>query len=112
MFNHPDFYANLLLSVLFISIFIAIFFFTYASRIEKQIVVNQTKDVVNYFTDSIQTLYPNSPLISNFINDLKAPDMKKDDEKVASENKKLFDKSLLLICISSSIVLLIYFDSV
>lgn len=97
MFRNPYFYANLLLSVLFISLFICIFFFTYASRVERQIVIDQTNQIVDQFTDTIHEVTPQNELLSDFVSKLDPGDLSTEDEKVAQQNRALLQQATLWI---------------
>lgn len=105
MFNDANFYVNILFNVLFISIFIAIFFFTYASKVEKKIIVKQTKQIVDYFTENITILAPNNNIISDYVKNLQTPDFQKENAKVKLKNQELFHKAIISISILSFIII-------
>ena len=79
---------NIIMNVGLISIFIAIFFFTYASTVEQDIVKEQTIIVIN---DLMQLA---NPFLSNEVkkqiyDNIRAPDLSKEDEEVLHANSKL-----------------------
>ena len=79
---------NVIMNVGLISIFIAIFFFTYASIVEQDIVKEQTKIVIN---DLMQLANPflTDEVKKQIYNNIKAPDLSKEDEEVLNANSKL-----------------------
>jgi hypothetical protein len=52
--NKSELLSKVLINVLFISIFITVFFFTYGSYIEKKVVIEQmeflSRDIKNFFS--------------------------------------------------------------
>ncbi len=91
----PHFGVNVILSVALASSFIGFFFFTYGKIIEKEIVVKNVDYTINEFTDLIKNF--TSPNIRfeliKEINNIKLPNMDKEDEEVKLNNKKLLVKS-------------------
>jgi len=88
MFNKEEI-ANIILHVTLISTFIGIFFFTYASRIEENIVKKQVAFLIEDNREII-SLIPNDikqNLVSK-LNDIKL-DLSEDDNKTTEQNKKL-----------------------
>jgi len=85
---------NVIMNVGLISLFIAIFFFTYASTVEQDIVKQQTTIVVN---DLMQLA---TPLLSDDIKkqiyiNIQPPDLSKEDEEVKHFNDKLVSTAFL-----------------
>jgi len=103
-------------NVLLISLFIALFFFTYGGYIEKKVVKSQMKfladDISNYIklSGKITTGYA-----SNYLNNLELPDLEEADYAAAEANKKTVKKAIMAnigFCICACIVMaLIYFKS-
>ncbi len=88
IFSDPKMYANVFFNVAAASVFIAYFFFTYASGIEQEIVKKQTR----YITNDLIT--PINPIISNdlrkkIISKLKVPDLQKEDQAALDANNLL-----------------------
>ena len=104
-----EFFLNVFISVTFISIFICIFFFTYATRIEKQIVVNQTKSLVDDLADDILTFPAVKNNLKPYIQDWKMPDSTSQDQKVLSNNKILLKRAFYMIGICAFITFTIVF---
>jgi hypothetical protein len=82
---------NLIISVTFVSTFIAIFFFTYASGIERKIVVNQVDYIVEDLFGSLNQFVPEEykPQLKNILANLEAPQMELADKVVKDSNKEL-----------------------
>jgi ABC-type transport system involved in cytochrome bd biosynthesis fused ATPase/permease subunit len=95
--------ADIFISVGLIGIGIAIFFFTYASIIEEEIVISQTKILIN---DLMQGILPLLTLDQrqNLAANISAPNNKKADIDTLNNNNKLINNSykiLMIILIAS-----------
>ena len=93
---------TVLLHVILIASFIVIFFFTYGSKIEGDIVKNQCTEIVNDLMGDIHTVIPEEDraALHNTIEPLlQAPDMTKLDAEVKEANEKLMQKTIKLIMI-------------
>jgi len=100
-----EFFIHIFISVTFISIFICIFFFTYATRVEKTIVVHQTKDLVDELTGTILNYPSLKKTLKPYIDDWKPPDMTSEDNKVAKANKVIVNKAVYIIGFSATTML-------
>jgi hypothetical protein len=90
--------SNLLVGVTLFSIFLGIFYFTYASNIENDILKIQIKNLVDSFTNDLNNLNITNinSEIYTVIDNFKIPDMSAEDKKVKDDNNKLMIKSLKL----------------
>ena len=88
--------ANILLHVILISSFLVIFFFTYASKVEKQIVQNQSTAVVQDVLDDILVILPDSAVatIGEHVQNITPPDMSDEDNDVKIKNHELYMKTV------------------
>lgn len=106
--------ANIILSVVLISTFIGVFFFTYASMIEKNIVETRCKTIVEDLTNSFSTVATPNVLksINEKLEQFAPPNLSEEDKKVAENNKALIKKSAivisLLLIVGLSIVFILY----
>ncbi len=94
--------ANILLHVILISSFLVIFFFTYASKVEKQIVERQSTALVKDVIQSTTEIFPEiamKEINTQFIENLKAPEMAAVDAEIEASNKALFDKTIKIIVV-------------
>lgn len=107
MLKDPYFYTHVIISVVFISGFISIFFFTYATKVERNIVENQTKSLVNSLTGNISYLVSDNTEIKEIVNNLSIKDSKDADERVKDKNKKILKEAVLVVGISSLCLILI-----
>jgi|TARA_Y100000813_G_C24156762_1_gene350052 hypothetical protein len=99
---------NITFSVLFISIFIVVFFFSYASMMEKYVIEAQTQQVVDYFFDDFVILLQNEQikqLSKQMLANLDAYTVE-DDERIQSKNNDIINQTLMLITIFATILLL------
>jgi hypothetical protein len=91
--------SNILLHVCFFSVFVCIFFFVGASRIEKSIVQSQIKNTVQELVQEIKNVIPPDArtALAGQIQNLSAPDMSKEDSDTAASNKKLIEQSCMVL---------------
>ncbi len=100
---------NIFFSVLFISIFIVVFFFSYASLMERKVIEIQTQQVVDYFFDDFVIILQNEKvqeLANQILEDLDVY-TNQDDERIKEKNEKIIGTTLMLIIIFATILLLI-----
>lgn len=106
----PKLAVNIILSLSLVTIFIGIFFFTYAKNLEKKIIIKNIYYLVDNIGDSLVPLLPgeiNEQIYQNLYN-FKLPDLSNADINVAEENQKLLVKSckvigtLFVVCIAIS----------
>jgi hypothetical protein len=90
--NKPELAIKILINVLLISLFITVFFFTYAASIEKEVIINQMKFLSEHFSNGINLLGPDlKDYIKSIINNIKTPDMNELDKKTIKNNKKILN---------------------
>lgn len=91
--------SNVLLHVCFFSVFVCIFFFVGASRIEKSIVQSQIQSTVKELVSEIKNVIPPDArtALATQIQSLTAPDMSKQDSDAAANNKKLIEQSCMVL---------------
>ena len=96
MFNKEEI-ANIILHVTLISTFIGIFFFTYGSHIEENIVKKQVAFLIEDNKEFV-SLIPNDTKkkIVDKINNIKL-DLAEDDKKFTEQNKKLLIKAATVL---------------
>lgn len=102
--------AYILLGVILVASFIAVFFFTYVSKVEEAVVRNQVSDNIDDLADGSRLWLGTDALqaISNVIdNEVKMPDMTKEDEEVRLRNKELKTKALLWFGIGIGVGLIV-----
>ena len=108
--NKSELVSKILINVLLISIFIAIFFFTYGSYIEGKIVKDQMKflstdikNVLNLFGENANNV---------IIEKIKMPDLSHEDKKAEENNKEIKIKAFKFLSFFSlfivGIVYMIY----
>lgn len=101
MLKNPYFYTHIILSVVFISCFICIFFFTYATRVERNIVVNQTQNLVDSFTGNISVLFSDNESVKNFVQNMSVKTVNEDDERIKEKNQKILKEAAFVVGISA-----------
>lgn len=107
MFKDPLFYTNILISILLMSTFIPLFFFTYASVIERNIVISQTEELVDNLVGQSAVLLKDKTSIQNLVLNIPVQDMSEQDERLQKQNQILVKKASLFIGISAGCLLLI-----
>lgn len=101
MLKNPYFYTHIILSVVFISCFICIFFFTYATTVERNIVVNQTQNLVDSFTGNISVLFSDNESVKNFVQNMSVKTVNQDDERIKEKNQKILKEAAFVVGISA-----------
>ena len=117
IFNYDIFSAqgisNILIGVLLFAIFIGIFFFTYAVKIEKEILNKQITNLVENLLQDIKHIDELKSKISQFVESLKNIDLSEEDRKIKEENDKIIKKAVTFLSIFAvviiSIVAVLYF---
>lgn len=110
--NKSELINKVLINVLFISLFISIFFFTYGSYIEKKVINNQ----MYFLAENIKSLFSlfgenTNKLIIAKINEIELPNLSKEDKKVKENNNKIKIKAFLSIIIFIILIsVIIYFN--
>ena len=101
--NHA---ANIIMSTALISVFLGIFFFTYAASVERKIVESRTTEIINEITNVAKTNIPEKQKLiiqKEILPHLVVPkSLEEEDAKVALNNKNLLISSIKAI---SAIVL-------
>ena len=100
---------NILISVLFASMFLIIFFFTYVKKLEEKVIINNVKFTIDSLLDGILPFIPpeNKKSIYNFINSLNLTVDKNADIATENSNNKLLVLSIFAITILATIVIVI-----
>lgn len=102
--------AKIILSVVVISAFIGIFFFTYEAKVEEIIVKQQSAEIIKDFTSEIRTLLPR-PILKDVYASIEptlvTPDLSDLDEEVRESNKALIKKATRIIVIFTVVGLLL-----
>jgi protein-S-isoprenylcysteine O-methyltransferase Ste14 len=102
--------SKIILSVVLISAFIGIFFFTYEAKIEKRIVKQQSDDIIRDFTSEFRSLLP-QPILKDVYNSIEpslvAPNLSELDQEVRASNEALVKKATRIIVIFVVIGLLL-----
>lgn len=90
----------IILQVALIASFLVVFFFSYVSKVENEIVEDQVKYLIDSFTED-QKYFVTDPVtkeaIRQGIAEMKAPDLRKEDEHVKSRNTALKSNAYQII---------------
>lgn len=99
--------SNILVGLTLFSIFLGVFYFTYAAKVEGEIVKIQVQNLVDDFMGNIQDTDFDKKDLKAILDKMKVPDMSEEDKKVEESNKKLMvsaSKAFGLFAIFSTIV--------
>jgi ABC-type transport system involved in cytochrome bd biosynthesis fused ATPase/permease subunit len=109
----PQATAYIVLGVILIATFISVFFFTYVSKVEGEVVKSQMTNIVDNLSDGSQLLL--TPDQQNQIGtliqtNLTVPDMSAEDAEVKANNDALKKKSIKIfgVIILSGLAILLY----
>jgi hypothetical protein len=88
--------SNVLVGLTLFSIFLAVFYFTYASKIEQDILDIQVKNLINDLTSDMSAL-PNdiNEQLRSIIRTMPVSDLSKEDEEVKNANNKLIGNTMV-----------------
>lgn len=99
-----------ILSVVLISAFIGVFFFTYVAKVEEKIVKRQSIEIIKGFTEDIRKLLPR-PMLKQVYDSIEPSlvpqDLSSEDEEVKISNAELIKKARRIIVIFTVIGLLL-----
>ncbi len=109
--NYYELTINVIISVLFISLFIGAFFFTYGTHIEGLVVKNQMKflseDIGGYINLLGNDINKN---IKNKLLELPNIDLHEEDEKIKESNSKVMNSALITnIAFVVSTIFIVYY---
>lgn len=109
--NYYELTINVIISVLFISLFIGAFFFTYGTHIEGLVVKNQMKflseDIGGYINLLGNDINKN---IKNKLLELPNIDLHEEDEKIKENNSKVMNSALITnIAFVVSTIFIVYY---
>lgn len=96
--NLPKKIVNIIISITFAMSFIALFFFTYVTDIEREIVLNNVNYIINELGGSLPILLDGLPqrYIIKSLDSVNLDDMKEADETVKKINDKIIHNSLVI----------------
>jgi hypothetical protein len=111
---NPEYIANIILHVILISSLITIFFFTYAAKVEEEIVKQQVNFIIEDLTDNVNMLPENvRQIVRDASEQLTLPDMTELDNKVIDANQKLMKKVIIMVGITLIVgIYIVYMMSV
>ncbi len=100
---------KILINVLSISVFIAFFFFTYGSHVEKQVIKKQMNFLCSNIAGFIKLFGQNSSyFILNQLDNLTLPDLEEEDKRVEESNSEIIMKvikiNIIFLLIVSALV--------
>lgn len=97
--NFPKTITSIILQVTCIIIFITIFFITYATGVEREMVTHEVDILIADFTSNIDLICTEKQLaqLRLELSTLEAPDMKKEDAIVEKKNSELIFSTIKLV---------------
>jgi uncharacterized protein YacL len=102
-----NFILNILIGVTIFGIFLTIFYFTYAAKIEEEIVNLQMKNLVDDFTYNLDILQKeDQQKITDYLNKLELPNTDELDKEVEESNKKIIRNAMIFLGVFSGIMIL------
>jgi hypothetical protein len=104
--------SNIILSIALFAIFVFIFFFTYATYIEKKTIKDQVQLALNDLGNEVSIYFTDldNSMVKDYVRKyLIVPDMKEQDNEVEISNKKIINKGLLILVIFVLVDLVILF---
>jgi len=107
--SDPSIISSIILSILLSATFISIFFFTYVSKVEGEIVKNQMNSIVQDITGGINAFLPDAEeeKLKESINGINLPDMSQQDNETQTANNALMKQAIMAIAVVNGVGLLI-----
>ena len=101
--------ADIIIHVALVATFIIIFFFTYASMVEKKIISNETREIVQVFASKASSLLSDeqNEYVRSLLKKIEPPDMSSPDADVKQSNSNLMRKTfwcLAIVLAASAVV--------
>jgi len=88
--------ANTIVNVSFFAVFISMFFFFYAVRIEREVVRKQLSEIIANLTNTISSFEsPQYVNLKTFLNNINMDNLKVGDEVVRKHNKKILVAAII-----------------
>jgi len=111
-FNTTKLFIQVIINILLISIFLAIFFFTYAKNEEDKIFANNIKYLSDDLLSTIKLSGPNTyAIIKKNINAITIPDLSKEDTKTITNNNNILKNAIITNVIFFVVIsLIVYFS--
>lgn len=83
--------SNIIIEVVFVATFLTIFFFTYVTTVENDIIKDQVNYIVESMLEDTKNFIPPEYLITlkNNLNTMKKPDLTEADNEVRASNNKI-----------------------
>lgn len=96
---------NIILSILFISVFIVVFFFSYVQLVEKEIIIQQSSFLADIYLENIvEFLSPEQKKkVSSYLDDLDINT--ENDAAIKKQNKKILKRTIIIVSIFISILI-------
>lgn len=112
-FNITKLFIQVIINVLLISLFLAIFYFTYVKNIENSIFKNNIKYLSNDISSTILLAGPETySIIKTKIDNINIPNLSKEDEEVTINNNHILTNAInvnvIFVIVVALIVFLIY----
>ena len=110
---NPEEIASIIVSVLFVSTFICVFYFTYAVNIEEEVIDNQIDFIVKDLVNDLRIIPDEYKIqLKHVIQNAKPSNMTGADETVAKNNKEIFLSAIKIVSIGFAIgMILVYLSS-
>jgi hypothetical protein len=105
--------SNIIVGLVLFSIFLAVFYFTYASKIEKEILDIQVKNLIDDLTYDMSA-FPNdiNEKLRTIVKNISVSDLSKEDKEIDDGNQELINRALINFGIFAAIsvtILTIFF---
>jgi hypothetical protein len=90
-------YANIIINIALISSLIAFFYFTYVPIVERSVVKREVNDIMDSISKDVHDIVPKEnlkvykPVV---VKNLKAPDMRSEDEKAKQKNSAIRSEAI------------------
>ena len=98
-----------LITLVLFAVFVAVFYFTCAATVEREVVQSSVENVVVELTNGLKTALPpaQTAVLSQLVKDIQLPDMAAADAATKAANEKLMKQALLIMGVSAVVIIIV-----
>ena len=98
-----------LITLVLFAVFVAVFYFTCAATVEREVVQTSVENVVVELTNGLKTALPpaQTAVLGQLVKDIQLPDMAAADAATKAANAKLMKQSLLIMGVSAAVIIIV-----
>jgi hypothetical protein len=98
-----------LITLVLFAVFVAVFYFTCAAGVEREVVQTSVEEVVMQLSSGLKTALPptQAAALGQLVKEIQLPDMAAADVAAKAANSKLLKQSLLIMGVSAAVIIIV-----